>query len=221
MKRHSILFYISIAVLIAAGMLFIKSNRYEKTVRIIEDLKDKTVVFYSSNFKRLYLNSPQSQVGDMEKLCFEGYNIINDGGMSSFLLRIEDGNADPYTLSSSKLDKVLKKDDQYILLDLSRGQTRHGEKYIAGDKNCSPIDIIISKKSLSFDQSLLFIGRVKAVIEKKYPTLPVRITTVDTEDYNQSLGYIGILIELGDSANSYDEAKESMKILCEAIKEVI
>jgi len=202
-------------------MLFVKNNRYEKTIKIIENLKNKTIVIYSSNFKRLYLNSKAGQVNDMEKLCLEGTSSMKSGGLDSAYLKISEGNQDPYTLSFIYLKENLDKKKKYILIDINRGQTRHGEKYDIGGISLCPITITISKKSKSYDDSLLFMGRVKAVIDKKYNLLPVHIVTDDTLEYNQSMGYIAALIELGDASNTYEQAKESLNILCQAIKEVV
>lgn len=221
LKRLKLVLYLSIAALIAGGMLFVKNNRYEQAVKIMEDLKDKTMVFYSSNFERAYIGSGESQSNDMEKLCMEGTRIVQNSGLNSEYVKLYPGNYDPYTLSSLELQKTLKKEVKYILVDISRGQSRHGEKFKTGEKYSCPITIIISKKSSSHDQSILFAGRVKALIDKKYGNLPVQIEASDTAEYNQGKGYIGMLVELGDAVNTYDEAEEALKILCEAFREVI
>lgn len=221
MKHINILLYLSIIALIAGGLWFVKNNRYEKTVKMIEDLRDKTMVFYSSNFKRMYTESIQDQTGDMERLCIQGTESMKSGGLNSLYLKIDGGNLDPYTLSGLCLEKNLKKYEEYILVDISRGQSRHGGKYAAGGGNSCPITIILSKKSQSYDESLLFAGRVKSIIDKKYTDLPIRIVTQDNDSYNQSKGYIAMLVELGDAANTYEDGKKALELLCEAFKEVI
>lgn len=221
MRLINFILYLSIAALIAGGLLFVKNNRDEHAVKIIEDLRDKTMIFYSSNIKRGYLDSPNGDISDMERLCTEGASIIKSNGLNSVFLKINEGNHDPYTLSGLYLKKTLKKDIKYILVDISRGQSKHGEKYQAGDKTCCPIKIILSKGAPSYDQSLLFAGRVKSVIDKEYARLPVLLVTDETSDYNQGMGYIGMLVELGDSENTLDEARESLQILCNALREVI
>lgn len=221
MRRIVFIHLLSIVVLIIGGILFVKANRHESTVKIIENLKDKDVVFYSSNLKRAYINFKTGETPDMEKLCTLGLNYMKENGINASSLKIEPGDLDPYSLSGVYLDKNLMKDKKYILVDLNRNMTKHGSKYKGQNGNCCPISIILSKKSKSYDQSLLFAGRVKSLIDKKYTTLPVHIISTDSEDYNQSKGYIGMLVELGDAANTYDEARESLKILCDAMTEVI
>ncbi|MDI6619871.1 MAG: stage II sporulation protein P [Clostridiales bacterium] len=220
MKRIKLIYYISLAVFVLCGILFVNVSRYSKTAGIVENLKDKTIIFYSSNHKRIYLNSHNIKINDMEMLCLEGVSYLKEGGLNPFFLRITEGSDDIFTQSYSCLKKSLKKDIKYVLLDISRGQTKHGERYMAGKNVCCPISIIISKKSKSSSDSLLFAGRIKAEIDRNYKTLPVQIVTVDDQDYNQSMGAIGMLIEIGDAANTFEEAKGSLKILSKAIIDV-
>jgi stage II sporulation protein P len=221
MNRIRYLYFLSIAALIFGGFLFVKAHRYENTVKIIEDLKSKSIIIYSSNFRRLYIDSRDGGIKDMEKLCMEGSNIIKNSGLDCTFLKILDGNEDPYTLSGIYIDKYLNKNNKYILIDISRNQSRRGEKYNVGQSKCSSISIILSRKSKSYDDSLLFAGRVKSIIDKKYDILPVQIIHTDSDDYNQSKGYISMLVEIGDAANTYDEAMQSLKIFSEALIEVI
>jgi len=221
LRRIGFIHFLSIIVLIIGGLLFVKDNRYESTVKIIENLKDKEIIFYSSNFKRLYNNFKSGDVPDMEKLCNLGLIYMMERGLNASSLKIEPYNLDPYALSGVYLDKSLRKDKKYILIDINRSMSKHGRKYKGQNGDCCPIFIILSKKSKSYDQSLLFAGRIKSEIDKKYKKLPVQIISTNSEDYNQSRGYIGMLVEFGDAANTYEEAKESLKIFCDAMIEVI
>ena len=221
MKYIKYLYFLSIAALILGGTLFIKAHRHESTVKIIEDLRSKSIIMYSSNFRRLYIDSLSGEVKDMEKLCIEGSSILKKSGLDCSFLKTQDGNVDPYALSGASLDKNLNKNNKYILIDISRNQSRHGAKYSIGKSNCTPISIVLSKKSKSYEDSLLIAGRLKSIIDKKYETLPLQIVHSDFGEYNQGKGYIGMLLEIGDAANTYDEAMESLKIFCEALKEVV
>ena len=221
MKYIKYLYFLSIAALILGGTLFIKAHRHESTVKIIEDLRSKSIIMYSSNSRRLYIDSLSGEVKDMEKLCIEGSSILKKSGLDCSFLKTQDGNVDPYALSGASLDKNLNKNNKYILIDISRNQSRHGAKYSIGKSNCAPISIVLSKKSKSYEESLLIAGGLKSIIDKKYDTLPLQIVHSDFGEYNQSKGYIGMLLEIGDAANTYDEAMESLKIFCEALKEVV
>jgi stage II sporulation protein P len=151
----------------------------------------------------------------------EGVSYLKSGGLNSVYFKIEKADADPYTQSGMYLKKNLKGTEDYVLIDISRDMTRYGIKYEVGEKYCSPITIKIAMKSKCYDSSLLFAGRVKAAIEEKYKTVPVKIITSDDgQDYNQSLGSMGMFVELGDSANTYGEAREALKIFCQAILQV-
>lgn len=220
MRRLKFLFYLSIILLVAGGVLFVKDNRHQSVANIAENLKNKTTVFYSSNFKRVYALHKVDELKDMERLCMEGASILAGAGLNAEYLQIQDGNDDPFTLSGEYLDKNLQKGKEYIVIDVSRGQTRHGKTIKTKLGMCCPISIILSQKSLSFDRSLLLAGRIKAVIHKSYPDLPVQIIQTDDRDYNQSKGYMGMLIEFGDAANLYEEARNSLKIFCNALIKV-
>lgn len=219
-KGIRLVYVCSIIILVIAGLFFVKLNRSEKVAGIIENLKDKTIVIYSSNNKRLYINTNDSSVHNMDTLCIEGASFLRSGGFSPVHFKIENGDSDPYTLSSLYLKKNLKKNEEYVLIDLSRSQTRYGTKCMAAENTCCPISIILSKKSASYENSLLFASRVKWAVEEKYKTLTIKIVTAEDQDYNQDLGHIGMLVELGDSANSYDEARESLKVFCQAVIKV-
>ncbi|HBM76049.1 MAG TPA: hypothetical protein DD429_10940 [Clostridiaceae bacterium] len=220
MRRVKFLYYISIAALIAVGVLFVKANRYKSTISMVSTIKDKIIVMYSSNFKRMYEDSKQRETGDMAMLCIEGVSLLKDGGLNSVYLRLGEGTEDPYTLSGLYLEKNLDKKYKYVLIDISRAQTKYGRKYDIANKVCCPISMIISKKSTSYDDTLLFAGRIKSIIDKKYGTLPVHIITVDDGDYNQSMGSMGMTVEIGDAANTYDEARECLRIFCSAVLEL-
>lgn len=220
-KRIRVLYYFSIGILVIAGILFVRSNRYGKAVKVMENLKDKPVVFYSSNFKRLYLNSSGGLMKDLEKLTAEGTEDLKKKGYDSMQIKTEEGDADPYTQSGIYLDRSLKKGTKYILIDLSRAQSKFGSKYKCGDFTACPITITVSKSSKSYGGSLLFAGRVKYAIADKYKDLPVSIVESSEGDYNQSMGYIGLLVELGDAENTFGEAERSLNIFCDAVIQVI
>lgn len=220
LKKIKIMYYLSIIALIAAGTLFVQANRQAKVVGILENLDNKTIVFYSSNFKRVYKNTLDGSSRSLDMLCIEGVNYFKNAGLNSEHLEIESGNADPYTQSGFYLKNNLKKNNEYVLIDLSRDQTRYGSQYkIDGNIYC-PISIKLSKKSRGYDNSLLFASRVKAYLNEKYKSLPVYLISLEDQDYNQSIGYIGMLVELGDASNTFDEARESLKIFCQALVEV-
>lgn len=220
MRRVKYLYYISILAFVAVGILFVKANRYKSAISIIDTIKDKIIVVYSSNYKRLYAGSAQRGVNDMGMMCIEAVSLLKEGGLNSVYLRPEEGSEDPYTLSGRYLEKNLDKKYKYALIDISRGQTKYGKKYTIQNRTFCPISIVLSKKSSSYDSTLLFAGRIKEIMDKKYETLPVQIITVDDRDYNQSMGSIGMLVEIGDAANSYEEARESLQIFCQAVLSV-
>jgi stage II sporulation protein P len=220
MKKIRLLYYLSVLLLIAGGVLFVRLNRYGSAIRVIENFGGKTMVFYSSTFKREYLNSSGGSIRDMDKLCAEGSDELRKAGLDSLSMKIADGTSDPYTLSEKYLNENLKKGSKYILIDLSRAQTEYGSRYKCGGEMYCPITITISKKSLSYDESLIFAGRIKYILDNKCKDLPVRIVESTSGDYNQSKGYIGMLVEIGDSANTFGDAEKSLRIFCDAIKEV-
>lgn len=221
MRKFKYLFYFSVAAFIIAGILFVKVTRYNNAVSTVETIKDKVIVVYSSNFKRMYDRSSNSYVKDMGMLCMEAVSLLKGGNLNSVYIRIQEGNEDPYTSSGVQLNKSLSKNYKYVLIDINRGQSKHGDKYMIGDKACCAITMILSRKSKSYDDTLLLAGRIKESIDKKYESLPVKIETTDDGDYNQSMGSMGMLLELGDAANKYDEARESLGIFCRALIEVV
>lgn len=221
MKRIQLTYYVFILLFITAGLLFVKANRDDKVVGVIENLMDKTIVMYSSNNKRMYINSENTGINNMNTLCIEGTSYLKSGGLNPVHFKIEGEDSYPYNLSQDFLEKNLRKNEKYVLIDVSRGQTRYGSKFIAREKACAPIYIILSKNSKSYDSSLLFAGRIKWIIDDKYKTVPVQIISAVGQDYNQSMGHIGMLIEFGDAANTYDEARESLKIFCQSMLEVV
>lgn len=217
-KGARFLYICSLVVLVCAGFLFIEASKQARVVGIIENLKSKTILFYSSNPQRSYLGS--NMTGSMDMLCIEGVSHLKTDGLKSECLKIEKGDADPYTQSGTILKNRIKNSNDYVLIDISRNQERHGSEYDIEGKKCCPIVIKLSRKSQSYDDSLLFAGRIKTVIDEKYKTLPFQIETVDDgKDYNQSLGCIGLLLEIGDSANTYEEASASLKLFCKAVTE--
>lgn len=220
-KRIKLFYYFSIVLLVAAGILFVVSNRYGRVVKVMENLKDKHVVFYSSNFKRMYLDSSGGPMKDMEKLTAEGTEKLKKKGYDSIQIRVEEGNADPYSQSGIYLERDLKSGIKCILIDLSRAQSKFGSKYKLGDVTACPIVITVSKSSRSYGDSLLFAGRIKYAIADKYKDLPVRIVESNEGDYNQSRGYIGLLVEIGDAENTFKEAERSLNIFCDAVIGVI
>lgn len=221
MKSVKIMYICSLIALVAAGILFANMHRQAKVVGVIENLKTKTIVFYSSNSARSYLDYKNNGVGAMDMLCIEAMSHMKADGFNSINYKISNGDADPFTQSYQFLRETLKKDSEYVLIDISRGQSRHGQKYNIEGKTYAPITITLSKKSLCYESSLLFAGRLKAYIDEKYKAIPIHIITVDDgKDYNQSLGYIAMLVEFGDSNNSYDEASESLKVFCQSIIQV-
>lgn len=220
-KRINLLYYFSIFVLIIAGLLFVRANRYGKVVKVMENLKDKPVVFYSSNFKRLYLNSSGGLMSDMEKLAGEGSGILKNRGIDSMQMKIEEGTLDPLSQSGLFIERNLEKNVKYILIDLGRAQSKFGSKYKCGDSYACPIFITVSKTSSSYSNSLLFAGRIKYAIADKYKDLPVSIVESRASDYNQSKGYIGLLVEIGDAENTFGEAEKSLNIFCDAAVQVI
>ena len=217
LKLVNLLLYLSIFVLIICGMLFVKQNRYDSVSNILEDVYEKPVIIYSSNFKRAYINHEESNVKDMDRLSMECTSKLKDYGFLSNHLKIEDADVDPYTLSSKYIDNYMKRGKKYILIDIIRNKSSHGEKFVIDDISYCPISIIISKNSDCYDNSLLFAGRIKSIIESKYTNMKIQIKQVE-EEYNQSRGYIGFMLEIGDSANTYDEAKNSISIFCEGFK---
>jgi stage II sporulation protein P len=220
-KVYKILYVCSLLALVAAGMLFVNATDQSRIVGVIDSLKDKTIVFYSSNYDRSYTGYRNEAYRCMDMMCIEGMSFIRGGGLNSIHFKIEENVGDPYTQSSAYLKRNLKSTGAYVLIDISRDKSMHGSKYDIGGKLSSPITIKIAKKSQNYDNSLLFIGRVKAVIDEKYKSLPVQIITLDDgQDYNQSLGCIGMIVEFGDSANTYDEAREALNIFCRAIIQV-
>lgn len=217
LKLINLLFYLSIFILIICGMLFVKQNRYDSVTNILEDVYEKPIIIYSSNFKRAYINHEESDIKDMDRLSIECTSTLKEYGFLSNHLKMEDEDIDPYTLSSKYLDNYIKKGKKYILIDITRNKSSHGEKVIIDNASYCPISIIISKNSDCFDNSLLFAGRIKSIIENKYTNMKIQIEQVE-EEYNQGKGYIGFMLEIGDSANTYDEAKNSIKIFCEGFK---
>lgn len=221
MKGYKLLYICSLLALAAAGILFVNASREARIVGVIESLKDKKIVFYSSNYDRSYLGYSNENVKCMDMLGIEGVSFIRGGGLYSLHLKIEETVGDPYTRSGSYLKNNLPDTGEYVLIDVSRNQSRHGSKYDVGGRFSSPIAVKIARSSKNYDSTLLFAGRVKAVIDEKYKNLPFQIITLDGgEDYNQSIGCIGMLVEFGDSANTYDEAREALSIFCKAIIQI-
>lgn len=221
MNKYRNLFYISVAALIAAGLLYVRAARNDSAISTVETVKDKVIVFYSSNYKRLYARTSGSNTDDMSMLCMEGVSMLKEGRMNSVYIRMQEGSEDPYTSSGMQLKKTLSKGYKYVLIDLSRAQTKHGSKYQIKDHICAPLSMIISKKSSCCDDSLLLAARIKEILNQKCPALPVNVVTVNDRDYNQSIGSMGMTVEAGDAANSYDEARETLKLFCTALLDVV
>lgn len=221
MKKIRLIYYLSICILVLGGIMFVRANRNKSTGSFIENLRDKTIIVYSSNFKRQYINSSGGSMSDIEKLGMESAGLLRGGGLDALFYRISDNGVDPYTASSAFLGSNLKTGGEYILLDMSRAQTKHGSKFTAGGNTCCPINIIISKKSKSFEKSMLFAGKIKYIIDNRYKELPVYITESDEGDYNQGMGYIGLLVEVGDAANTFNDAERTGKIFCSAVKDAV
>lgn len=220
MNRIRIIFFLSIAALITGGIMFANASRYGKAVGVIGSLRDKTIVFYSSNNKKAYLKTGESGVNDMENLCIQGASSLREGSLDSVYLKIPDGNEYPFTRSGMYLKSTLKDNREYILVDISRDQTRYGGRYKTGKSISCPISIVLSKESPNHDDSLLFAGRIKAIIDSKFNTLPVKIISVDSEEYNQGQGCMGMLLLLGDSENTFSDASSALKVFCDAVKEI-
>jgi hypothetical protein len=89
MKGVKILYICSLIALVAAGILFVQMHRQAKVVGVIENLKDKTIVFYSSNSGRSYVDYKDKSVGAMDMLCIEAMSQMKSDGFDAVNYKIE------------------------------------------------------------------------------------------------------------------------------------
>ncbi|MDI6605178.1 MAG: stage II sporulation protein P [Thermoanaerobacteraceae bacterium] len=117
-----------------------------------------------------------------------------------------------------KLIKNMKPD---LLLDVHRDAVPYEEyiRKIAG-KNATGVRIVLGRKNtnLKTNQDLAF--RIKAIADKKYPTLIKDIFYGDG-DYNQDLMPNSLLLEFGTYSHTRQRAEESGKLMADVLTKAV
>ena len=178
----------------------------------------------SDNFRTDDIRYSVIRVGDELTACLESYglNVIHDRNIYD-----SPSYTGSYARSGDAIEKYLKEYPSIsVVLDVHRDAIGDGDvvyKTVAeGDgKPCSQVMLLVGTgenglEHPNWQENLKFALYLQAAAVKKYQSLP-RPIALKKERYNQQLTTGSLILEVGSSGNTLNEALNAVRLFADAI----
>ncbi len=167
------------------------------------------------------------RVGDELAACFESYglSVLHDREIYDY-----PSYTGSYIRSGEAVEKHLKEHPEItVVLDVHRDAIGTGDviyKTLAEDKGRSSAQIMLlagTEENLAhpnWRENLKFAFDLQSAVVEKYPTL-ARPVALKKERYNQHLTTGSLIVEVGSSGNTLDEALRAIRLFADAVSPIL
>lgn len=152
--------------------------------------------------------------------------VVEEGNISEFLNANNYDYNYSYIASRYFIEEELNKNDYDLIIDLHRDAISKSASTVTIDGvKYAKILFVIGKKNNNYKNNYAIAEALNNKIKEKYPTLTRGILLQEGKNvngiYNQDLNSNMILLELGANYNTYEEVKNTIRLIAPIIGEYV
>ena len=214
-------------------LCYYQASPMPSTPKIVKE-KVQPQIQTKKNGRKIYIYSTHQEEGYQDQgtviegskylqslLEAKGYEVlVEERSVQAYL----DTNAltynESYYASYAYLNDTLKKDSYDLIIDFHRDSIdRSLSVFEYQQKQYAKMMFVIGGSNQNYDKLLALASSLHQQIDQQAPGIMRSIMTRDIAYYNQYVNDAMVLIEVGSEANTFQEVKNSVKVLAEGIDE--